>query len=39
MSYIFSHHNELWDPKHNTIDQEQMVHPLSHYWIASSHNT
>merc|ERR1719481_1741134 len=21
------------------VDEDQMIHPLSHYWIASSHNT
>lgn len=38
ISYLFSQHNELWDSQHNTVNQD-MNQPLSHYWIASSHNT
>ncbi|XP_032784471.2 1-phosphatidylinositol 4,5-bisphosphate phosphodiesterase gamma-1 isoform X1 [Daphnia magna] len=38
MSYLFSHHNELFDPVHKMVNQD-MTQPLSHYWIASSHNT
>jgi site-specific recombinase XerD len=38
MSYLFSHHNELFDPEQKIVNQD-MDQPLSHYWIASSHNT
>lgn len=37
-SYLFSHHNELWDSQHNSVNQD-MTQPLSNYWISSSHNT
>ncbi|KAL5020958.1 hypothetical protein ScPMuIL_000113 [Solemya velum] len=36
--YLFSKNNTIWDSKYDTISQP-MNHPLSHYWIASSHNT
>ena len=38
MCFLFSHHNELWDSTHNIVNQD-MTRPLSHYWIATSHNT
>jgi hypothetical protein len=38
MCFLFSHHNELWDSVHNKVNQD-MTQPLSHYWIATSHNT
>ena len=38
INYLFSHHNELLDPKHKNVNQD-MTQPLSSYWIASSHNT
>ena len=37
---MFNDHQELVSPNtKNKIDMEQMKYPLSHYWIASSHNT
>ncbi|KAL1501701.1 hypothetical protein ABEB36_006983 [Hypothenemus hampei] len=38
LDYLFSKQNDLWDPKKDIVYQD-MSHPLSHYWIASSHNT
>ncbi|XP_054165065.1 1-phosphatidylinositol 4,5-bisphosphate phosphodiesterase gamma-1-like isoform X2 [Oppia nitens] len=38
INYLFSKHNEIWDSKHNDVNQD-MDRPLTHYWIASSHNT
>lgn len=38
INYLFSHHNELFDPQHKSVNQD-MMQPLSSYWIASSHNT
>jgi phosphatidylinositol phospholipase C gamma-1 len=38
INYLFSHHNELFDPQHESVNQD-MTQPLSSYWIASSHNT
>ncbi|XP_071536476.1 1-phosphatidylinositol 4,5-bisphosphate phosphodiesterase gamma-1 isoform X2 [Panulirus ornatus] len=38
VQYLFSKSNELWDKRHNMVNQN-MTRPLSHYWIASSHNT
>lgn len=39
VSFLFSKTNELWDSgKHAEICQD-MDRPLTHYWIASSHNT
>lgn len=36
--YMLSKENCLLDPKHNVVYQD-MGHPLSHYFISSSHNT
>jgi hypothetical protein len=34
------HFQELLSPiSKSSVKAEEMVHPLSHYWIASSHNT
>ncbi|PSN29961.1 1-phosphatidylinositol 4 [Blattella germanica] len=38
MDFLFSKQNEIWDPKYDLVHQD-MTKPLSHYWIASSHNT
>ncbi|XP_071092078.1 1-phosphatidylinositol 4,5-bisphosphate phosphodiesterase gamma-1-like isoform X1 [Haliotis cracherodii] len=36
--FLFSPHNTIWDTRNDAITHE-MNFPLSHYWIASSHNT
>ena len=38
MNYLFSKQNEIWDSRHDVVTQD-MNRPLTHYWIASSHNT
>ncbi|XP_044272158.1 1-phosphatidylinositol 4,5-bisphosphate phosphodiesterase gamma-1 isoform X2 [Tribolium madens] len=38
LDYLFSKQNDLWDPNKDTVYQD-MSKSLSHYWIASSHNT
>lgn len=38
MDFLFSKQNDLWDVRFDKIYQD-MDRPLSHYWIASSHNT
>lgn len=38
MDFLFSKQNELWDETNDEVTQD-MKRPLSHYWIASSHNT
>ncbi|RWS14774.1 1-phosphatidylinositol 4:5-bisphosphate phosphodiesterase gamma-1-like protein [Dinothrombium tinctorium] len=38
MDFLFSKENELWDRRHSQVNQD-MNRPLTHYWIASSHNT
>ncbi|XP_074646958.1 1-phosphatidylinositol 4,5-bisphosphate phosphodiesterase gamma-1-like isoform X2 [Tubulanus polymorphus] len=38
IGFLFSHHNTIRDSSHDTLHQD-MNRPLSHYWIASSHNT
>ncbi|XP_055899262.1 inactive phospholipase C-like protein 2 isoform X5 [Biomphalaria glabrata] len=37
-AYLLSEKCDLFDPEHLTVCQD-MTHPLSHYFIASSHNT
>ncbi|XP_063802026.1 1-phosphatidylinositol 4,5-bisphosphate phosphodiesterase gamma-2 isoform X2 [Pseudophryne corroboree] len=39
LTYLFSEENSIWDDKHEKISVQDMNNPLSHYWIASSHNT
>ncbi|CAG9767976.1 unnamed protein product [Ceutorhynchus assimilis] len=38
LDFLFSKQNDLWDESKNSVYQD-MTRPLSHYWIASSHNT
>jgi len=38
LDYMYSKHNSIWDESCNVVSQD-MDHPLTHYWIASSHNT
>ncbi|KAM8947136.1 1-phosphatidylinositol 4,5-bisphosphate phosphodiesterase gamma-2 [Pelodytes ibericus] len=39
LTYLFSQENSIWDEKYDEISVQNMNNPLSHYWIASSHNT
>ena len=36
--YLMSEECDVFDPKHNKVYQD-MTLPLSHYFIATSHNT
>lgn len=38
LDYMFSEDNSIWDPVCSQVNHEMMNRPLSHYWIASSHN-
>ncbi|CAG7730788.1 unnamed protein product [Allacma fusca] len=38
LDYLFSKQNTIWDEKQDQVCQD-MTRPLSHYYIASSHNT
>lgn len=38
IDFLFSKPNELWNANCDKVYQD-MTHPMSHYWIASSHNT
>lgn len=37
--YLLSDANDLLDPRKGKIGCDDMTHPLSHYWISSSHDT
>nr|XP_027200058.1 1-phosphatidylinositol 4,5-bisphosphate phosphodiesterase gamma-2-like [Dermatophagoides pteronyssinus] len=39
ISFLFCKTNELWDQQKHSIITDDMNQPLTHYWIASSHNT
>ncbi|NXC74452.1 PLCG1 phosphodiesterase, partial [Anhinga anhinga] len=39
LTYLFSKENMLMDAKYERVVPEEMNHPLSQYWISSSHNT
>ncbi|XP_053305358.1 1-phosphatidylinositol 4,5-bisphosphate phosphodiesterase gamma-2 [Spea bombifrons] len=39
LTYLFSKENSIWDEKYDEICVQNMNNPLSHYWVASSHNT
>jgi hypothetical protein len=38
MDFLFSKQNDIWDQRCDQVYQD-MTRPMSHYWIASSHNT
>merc|ERR1711997_588094 len=37
--YLRSNDNDAFDPNKEKFHIEDMNHPISHYWINSSHNT
>ncbi|XP_078615142.1 uncharacterized protein LOC144884106 isoform X2 [Branchiostoma floridae x Branchiostoma japonicum] len=37
-NYLLSHHGDIFDSSHHAVHQD-MTLPLSHYYIATSHNT
>lgn len=39
LTYLFSKENMVMDAKYEHVVPEEMNHPLSQYWISSSHNT
>jgi len=39
LGYLFSQDNSIWNEKVHVHRKEDYNHPLSHYWISSSHNT
>ncbi|NXL53496.1 PLCG1 phosphodiesterase, partial [Podilymbus podiceps] len=39
LTYLFSKENMVMDAKYERVVSEEMNHPLSQYWISSSHNT
>ena len=38
IDFLYSKQNEIWDCKYDQVFHD-MTRPMSHYWIASSHNT
>lgn len=39
LSFLFSKENELWNHSMHSVVRHDMKRPLTHYFIASSHNT
>ncbi|XP_072904691.1 1-phosphatidylinositol 4,5-bisphosphate phosphodiesterase gamma-1-like isoform X1 [Hemitrygon akajei] len=39
LAYLFSKENMILDSRFERVAPEEMNHPLSNYWISSSHNT
>ncbi|XP_032876257.1 1-phosphatidylinositol 4,5-bisphosphate phosphodiesterase gamma-1-like isoform X2 [Amblyraja radiata] len=39
LAYLFSKENMILDSRFDRVCPEEMNHPLSFYWISSSHNT
>lgn len=39
VSFLFSRSNQLWNSSAHSHITDDMDQPLTHYWIASSHNT
>jgi hypothetical protein len=37
--FLLSDANDLLDPQRGKVGSDDMTHPLSHYWICSSHDT
>jgi hypothetical protein len=38
-AYLLSDANDLFDPSRGRVGADDMTHPLSHYWINTSHDT
>jgi phosphatidylinositol phospholipase C gamma-1 len=38
IDFLFSKRNSVWDTNYDNVYQD-MTQPLTHYWIATSHNT
>lgn len=38
ITFLFSKQNDIWNINYDKVYQD-MTRPMSHYWIASSHNT
>ncbi|XP_033208477.1 1-phosphatidylinositol 4,5-bisphosphate phosphodiesterase gamma-1 isoform X2 [Belonocnema kinseyi] len=38
ITFLFSKQNDIWNSNYDKVSQD-MTRPMSHYWIASSHNT
>ena len=39
LSYLFADSNDIMDPETEVKESQDMTHPLSHYWINTSHDT